>query len=70
MAYALEALLGSGRLDAAEAAEARDQLTASQGACERGLKTVLAHARFTPAGEATFDGLRRYLADRGAGAGC
>jgi HEXXH motif-containing protein len=69
MAHALEALLDSGRLDAAETADAREQLAANRDACQRGLRTVLAHARFTPAGQATFDGLSQYLAEPGGGRG-
>jgi hypothetical protein len=70
MAYALGSLLDSGQLDAAEAAEAHTQLARNRDACARGMKTVQAHASFTHAGRATFDGLSQHLAERDERGGC
>jgi hypothetical protein len=70
MAFALNALLASGRLDRGETTLARAQLAASRSACEAGLRTVLASARLTLAGAATFAGLRRHLADPRASDRC
>ena len=65
MAYALRALIASGHLDERETARAGDQLARHRDACEQGLATVSAHARFTPAGAAAFGQLRRHLSDQG-----
>ncbi len=64
MAYALRALIGSGCLDVGEAARARQQLARHDASVDRGLATVLAHARLTQAGAAAFGGLRGHLDDR------
>ena len=61
MIHTLRALIASGVLTADETALARDRLTTNDDACARGLATVLAHARFTPAGAATFEALRGYF---------
>ena len=61
MIWAIEALIGSGLLSVRETAHAREQLAVNERTCEQGLATVFADARFTPAGAAIFDGLRRYI---------
>jgi HEXXH motif-containing protein len=61
MIYALRSLVGSGRLDARELVEARNQLQQKRAAYDRGLATVRAHARFTPAGAAAFAQLQLYM---------
>jgi hypothetical protein len=59
MAHALRAMLASGALDPAEAGRARAMIDRNRAAYEAGLRTVLAGARFTPAGAAAYEGLRR-----------
>lgn len=61
MIYVLEALIGSGLLSSAETLRAREELAVNQRACKDGLATVFTDARFTPAGAATFENLRRYI---------
>jgi hypothetical protein len=65
MIYALEALIGSGTLDADETTRAADQLARNEEVYRQGLATVLADARFTPVGAAAFEGLRRHMNSRG-----
>ncbi|MFI4933216.1 MAG: aKG-HExxH-type peptide beta-hydroxylase [Caulobacterales bacterium] len=65
MIYVLEALIGSGRLRPEEVPQAHNQLRHSQEAFDDGLATVLAHARFTPAGAAAFAQVQRYMHARG-----
>ncbi len=65
MAYAILALLGSGRLDEAETKRAADQLSRNQAACRRGLAIVAAKARLTPVGAAVFAELRAYASGLG-----
>ena len=59
MIYALKALVASGELDARETGLAADRLAVNEAALAQGLATVMANARFTPAGAAAFEGLRR-----------
>jgi hypothetical protein len=61
MIVTLRALLTSGRLTAAEADLAEAQLGANLAAYRGALATVLEHARFTPAGQAAFEDLRRCM---------
>jgi hypothetical protein len=61
MIYTLEALIESGLLNGCEAASVREQLTTNERACDDGLRIVFAQARFTPAGRAIFEDLRRYM---------
>jgi len=61
MIYTLRALIASGRLRADESEQAEAQLHANLAGYRGGLATVLEHARFTPAGQAAFEDLRRYM---------
>jgi HEXXH motif-containing protein len=57
MIHTLRALLASGALDAAETTAAHARLERNEAAYGAGLATVLANARFTPAGAAAFEAL-------------
>lgn len=58
MIHTLEALLGSGVLDQDEAAKARARLDQHRAGYADSLAVVMANARFTPAGAATFEAMR------------
>jgi hypothetical protein len=64
MILTLDALIASGRLDAAEAARASDLLAQLEAAQESGLATVRTHGRLAPTGKTAFVGLEDFLRAR------
>jgi HEXXH motif-containing protein len=59
--HALRSLCDSGLLSESERVAARAKLARSQTAYEQGLATVIASARFTPAGRAIYDELQCFM---------